>query len=244
MHWEYIFLDSIPSTNLWAKQHYQTFASQKITIVCAEEQTKGIGRCQRCWISPKGAGIYATFYFQLPKKTAHLSTLGLVLCYSLATVLIQEQFSPKIKWPNDVLLQGKKIAGILCETLFTEDHIDIFLGIGINISTPKKILKAIDQPATSLYEETHKTWDKNQILQSLAQEWSRNLELFQKKGFYPFHAPYENLLAYKGKTITCYDGQTNYTGIFHSVNSDGALNLLLPDHTMKTFLAGDISLEK
>lgn len=244
MEWENICLDSIDSTNAWAKKKYPQFDPKKITVITAEEQTQGLGRCQRCWLSPQGEGIYTTFYFQLPIHILHLSSLGHLLCYSLAQVLISENFSPKIKWPNDILLNEKKVAGVLCETLFSKDHIDIFLGIGINISTSQEVLDKIDQPATSLFLETHQIWDKNNILKNLEIQFMNNLEIFKKEGFYPFHAPYENLLAHKGETITCYDGQKKYTGILHSITCDGGLNLLLSDHTMKTFLAGDINFKQ
>src|SRR4051812_3291883 len=109
-----IHLDQIDSTNTYAKQHAQDFAPDKITCITAEEQTAGRGRFQRKWISPRGVNLYTTFYFRLPLSTLHLTSLCQVAAFSVSSLLLQSDLHPKIKWPNDVLLSGKKISGVLC----------------------------------------------------------------------------------------------------------------------------------
>ncbi len=122
-----IRLDLIDSTNTYAKEHAASFPKDRITCVTAEEQSAGRGRYKRKWVSPRGVNIYATFYFRLPAKTIHLGCLGHVIALSLAACLIQKGFKPKIKWPNDLLVSGKKISGVLCETQFVKDSVDVFL---------------------------------------------------------------------------------------------------------------------
>jgi BirA family biotin operon repressor/biotin-[acetyl-CoA-carboxylase] ligase len=239
-----IHLDSIDSTNTYAKQHSASFAPDRITCITAEEQTAGRGRFQRKWVSPRGVNLYATFYFRLPAHTLHLISMGQVMTYSFASLLLQAGLHPKIKWPNDVQLEGKKISGVLCETSFTRDFADLFLGIGVNVNLEEKIAKQIDQPATSLLIETGRSWDRQALLKALQKQFAANLEKFEKEGFFPFHSAFENLLAYKGQTVRCFDGKKEWVGICHSLTNDGQLNLYLPDKTIYTVLSGELNPER
>jgi len=222
-----INLETVDSTNEYAKRNYLSFAPHKITCITAEEQTAGHGRWQRKWISPKGGNIYATFYFQLPLQTPQLTTLAHVMAFSLSQVLIEKGLHPKIKWPNDVLLNGKKVSGVLCETVFEKTAVCVFLGIGINVNMPKDILAQIDQPATSLAEETGRLWNQREVLDRLKSQFTKDLALFQQKGFTPFQAQLNEMLAYKGEVVCYRDGKQTWSGICDSLSGDGGLNLLL-----------------
>ncbi len=149
-------------------------------------------------------------------------------------------FCPQVKWPNDILLNHKKVAGILCETVPFEDRIGIVLGIGINVNMSQELLDLIDQPATSLAQLSGQTWTLEQILEPIAKQFLIDLDLLKKQGFGPFRDEYEALLAFKGESITCNDGIQTLKGICHSINCDGRLNLLLPDGTMATLNAGEL----
>jgi len=235
-----IHLDTIDSTNTYAKKQGPSFAPEKITVITAEEQTAGRGRFQRNWISPRGVNLYATFYFHLPLNTLHLISLGQVMAYTFASLLLKEGLHPKIKWPNDILLNGKKLSGVLCETTFHQHYVEIYLGIGINVNMDLESAGPIDQPATSLKIETGRTWDKQALLKKLEKGFAADLQKFEKEGFTPFHSPFENLLAYKGQTVRCFDGKKIWTGICHSLTNEGQLNLYLPDKTIHTVLSGDV----
>ena len=236
-----IHLDSIDSTNTYAKKQASSFAPDRITCITAEEQTAGRGRFQRKWLSPRGVNLYATFYFRLPINTLHLISLGQVMTFSFASLLLAEGLHPKIKWPNDVQLNGKKVSGVLCETSFHRDFVDLFLGIGVNVNLSLETAQKIDQPATSLLIETGRHWDKQALLKKLEKRFVADLEKFEREGFTPFRNPFENLLAYKGETVRCFDGKKEWTGICHSLTNDGQLNLYLPDHTIHTVLSGDLT---
>lgn len=235
-----IRLDSIDSTNTYAKEHSVEFAKDSITCVSADEQTAGRGRFQRNWVSPKGVNIYATFYFTLPKRALHLISLSQIMAMSLATLLQQKGLKPEIKWPNDIRLSDKKLAGILSEMQFSKTTVECFLGIGINVNLEKSLLEKIDQPATSLKVETGKKWDKNQLLKELQVQFEKDLIRFKLDGFTPFHDEFEALLAMKGKQVHCFDGEKTWVGICHSITEEGQLNLLLEDGTIHTVLSGDI----
>ena len=235
-----IHLDTVDSTNTYAKQHASTFAPDQITCITAEEQTAGRGRHQKKWLSPPKVNLLATFYFHLPLNTLHLISIGQILAFSFATLLLKEQLHPKIKWPNDVQLNGKKVAGILCETVFHKTFAEIFLGIGININMERSDLAKIDQPASSLKVETGKAWDKQDLLKKLQAQFLEDLEKFKNQGFTPFHSPFENLLAYKGEKVRCFDGRREWEGICHSLTNDGQLNLFLPNKEIHTVYCGEI----
>jgi len=234
-----IHLSSVNSTNTYAKERYSHFPKNQISCITAEEQTAGRGRHQRAWVSPRGVNIYATFYFQLPPLFPHLTALAQLMCYSLATILMNEGLNPKIKWPNDIQLNGKKISGILCETIFHKKSVEIFLGIGINVNM--NTFEHIDQPATSLLHVTGKIWDRSELLKKLQKQFTKDLDHLKQEGFAPFEKLFNHLLAYKNKAITVFDGETKWTGICDSVSKEGGLNLLLPDKTIKTIFSGDVN---
>jgi BirA family biotin operon repressor/biotin-[acetyl-CoA-carboxylase] ligase len=235
-----IHLSVVDSTNLYAKNHCRAFPQNEITCVVAEEQTAGVGRYKRKWVSPKGVGLYVTFYLALPLQTMHLISLAQLMSLSFAKVLIKEGLQPEIKWPNDVRLSGKKVSGVLCETQFHPEHVDLFLGIGVNVNLDAETAANIDQPATSLLIETGKKWDKVALLKKLEAQFVEDLTRFKKEGFTPFYKQFDELLAFKGEEVRCFDGKKTWVGICHSLTPDGQLNLLLPDHTLHQVLSGDI----
>ncbi len=236
-----ISFDTIDSTQTWAKANSASFPKDHITCILADEQTQGRGRYDRKWISPKGQNLYITFYFCLPANTPQLSCLSHLIAISLANVLLELKLSPQIKWPNDLLLSHKKLAGVLCETSFQNKLVEIFLGIGINVNMSKELLATIDQPATSLFVETEKLWDRSHLLGLLQKEFSKTIKTFQKKGFAPFLPLFDSLLAYKKQKVRFFDGKNQYEGILDSIGEDGSLNLYFPKtNERKSFLSGDL----
>lgn len=174
-----IYLDIVDSTNTYAKIHGASFAPNEVTCIIAEEQTGGKGQFQKKWNSPPRVNLYVTFYFHLPNPTQNLSSLAILMAKSIKTVLDREGFHATLKWPNDVQVSGKKIGGALCETIFHPKHIEIILGFGLNINMEDRELAAIDQPATSLKNETNRTWDKKEILKKIQTQFLHDLEQFR-----------------------------------------------------------------
>lgn len=174
-----IFLDTIDSTQVYAKAHWKTFDPEGLTCITAEEQTAGRGQFQRSWISPRGAGLYVTFYFTLPARSLQLTSLAQRMAHTVADMM--KSLSPEIRWPNDVLIRGKKIAGALCDTVFEGDLVHCFLGVGINVNMRAESLQQIDQPATSLLLETGHPWDRKALLRQLQEAWERALMALRKQ---------------------------------------------------------------
>ncbi len=239
-----IHLTSTPSTNTYARDHVSEFDPGQITCIDADAQTAGRGRQERIWLSPAKQNIYATFYFRLKLPVPHLASIGQVMTLSLATVLAKHNLECTIKWPNDVQIGEKKMAGVLCETEFSSRWVDIFCGIGINVNMDRHELDKIDQPATSLLIETHRAWDRKALLDELQTRFAIDLVRFKKEGFAPFHDRFEQLLAYKGEVVRCSDGGREWVGICHSITSDGRLNICLPDKTVHAVSSGEVRVRR
>lgn len=215
-----LHFNTIDSTNTWSKENYKKFNPSRLTIVSADQQTAGVGRYKRQWVSPK-QNIYVTFTFFLEAGRS-VANIAQVLALSASKVLEMAGFNPLLKWPNDILLHKKKVSGILCETIMEEMQLVVCLGIGININMTESELHQINQPATSLYHETGRTFEINALLQLLQIQFKNDLELFLNKGFEPFLESYKAHLVHKKGDII--QGQ-NFAGAFERIADDGALIL-------------------
>lgn len=236
-----IRFDTIDSTHSWAKNNFSTLDLNGLTCITALEQTAGCGRHKRKWITaPPGLNIHATLCFTLPIKSPFVVNLAQLLSLSAVSVLEKCGFSPEIKWPNDIRVQGKKIAGILCETSILSDVIAVILSIGLNGNVGEAFLKKIDQPATSLAQLSGHPWNLDEILNNLLMQFLSDLETLLLRGFSPFRERYQHLLAFKGEKIRCFDGEKHIEGICQGILPDGRLELAL-DNGEKVFLfTGDV----
>jgi BirA family transcriptional regulator, biotin operon repressor / biotin---[acetyl-CoA-carboxylase] ligase len=232
---------SLDSTNNWAKQNAQQLDRNCLTLVTASEQTAGRGRFSRRWISPANQNIYATFCLFVEKHRIDIGNLPQVLAMSAAKTLKDLGFETKLKWPNDVLIQGKKIAGILSETTPLSDELCVILGIGINVNMPQEILDQIDLPAISLVALDGVQRDVEEVLGLLQKNFVEALDLFLEEGFHPFLLDYRDSMAYDvGDPIRFHDNRVVRKGVFLGINEDGSLKMILDTGEMKTFHAGEI----
>jgi BirA family biotin operon repressor/biotin-[acetyl-CoA-carboxylase] ligase len=239
-HVNYIHFISLDSTNTWAKNNAQMLDQGAITCITAQEQTSGRGRFFRRWLSPRGQNIYATFFFQIPKSASYAPNIGQVLSISCCSVLRDKGFSPQIKWPNDLLLEGKKVAGILCEMISMDSYFGVILGFGINVNMSQELLDTIDQPATSLANQSGKDWKLEEILEAIVKKFTTDLSSLERLGFPYFAQMYEDLLAFKGQLMSWSDGIRQIKGICHSISEDGKLNIIVPSGEMISLSSGEI----
>lgn len=231
----------IDSTNTWAKQNAHLLERDKITLVTADAQSAGRGRFKRQWVSPPGQNIYATFCFFIEKHRTDIGNLPQVLAIAVAHMLQELGFKPALKWPNDVLLSKKKVAGILCETITLSDLFCVALGVGLNINMPKEILDQIDRPATSLIVEDGKERSVEKMIALLQNHFLPLYARFIEEGFHPFLEEYKRWLVHRqGDIIRFDDNRTIWTGAFEKINNDGSLTLLMDDGTQKKFITGEI----
>lgn len=229
---DYIELPIIDSTNTWAKEHSAKLHPNPLICITVNEQTGGRGRYKRTWHSPPDTNLYATFCFYLPPTFTTAHNLAQVLSISAIRVLKKLGLKPKIKWPNDILLNGKKCGGMLCEL----SKPLAIIGIGLNINMPN--CDQIDQPATSLLIESAQEFSILAIRNQLAEQFLQDLTLYLKSGFQPFFDEYEQNLAYLGETITCTVSHEKLTGVFEKLLPDGRILLRLPDGSEKPLAEG------
>jgi BirA family transcriptional regulator, biotin operon repressor / biotin---[acetyl-CoA-carboxylase] ligase len=182
----YLHFDTLDSTNTWTKNNAHALDPHQITCVTAAMQTAGIGRFKKPWVSPKGENIYATLYFTLPKASSVLPHLALLLSFSCAKMLRAKGFHPEIKAPNDLLIEKKKVAGILCEVIDLNGVWGVILGIGLNVNMSQEHLDAIDQPATSLLQISGRAWDFDELLPPLIEQFFEDLAHVEKVGWEAF----------------------------------------------------------
>lgn len=236
-----IHFDIINSTNTWAKQNAHLFPRDQMTIITADAQTAGRGRFNRHWVSPPGKNIYATFCFFLEKHRRDIGNVPQILAMSTAKMLEKKDFNPELKWPNDVLISQRKVAGILTETTPFSDQICMIVGIGLNVNMPLEVLKGIDRPATSLFVESGQEYNVGKVLQALQEQFVKDLMLFIEEGFHPFLEEYRRRLPIdSNKLIRFHDNRVVWEGYIAAINNDGSLSLSLADNTVKTFIAGEI----
>lgn len=231
--------DIIDSTNTWAKQNAHLLPRDKVTLVTAEGQTAGRGRFKRNWESPPGQNIYASFCFFVDKQRNDLGYIPQILALSAIQVLEKLGFRPELKWPNDVLLGKKKVAGILTETTPLSDQVCIIVGIGLNVNMSEEYLQKIDRPATSLVMERGHAYDIEDLLHQLRNRFLEGLALFMEEGFIPFFDTYRSYITFN-ETIRFHDNVSVWEGTLHSIDADGLLVMRLPDGKLKTFITGEI----
>lgn len=237
---KHIHFEQIDSTNTWAKRHPEEWDPNGVTLITASEQSAGRGRFNRQWVSPSDLNIYATFSFWLSMERTDIGHIPQILALSAAQVLESEGFFPTIKWPNDLLLNGKKVGGILCETILEHGKRGIVCGIGLNVNMPLEILNQIDRPATSLLVEGGKIYEVKLISKLLQDDFVIKLNAFIHQGFSSFFPLLQKKSVLKrGERVRFHDNQTLLEAQFEQLYPDGSVELRLSDGTLKIFHAGE-----
>lgn len=210
------------------------------TIVVADEQTAGRGRLQRQWLSPPGSGIALSII--LRPSLAHLRRLTMVA--SLAAVhAIQEVtgLEARIKWPNDVLLRGRKVCGILIDSDLQGEKVEAaIIGLGLNVNLEPASFPEIADTATSLSAELGREVSRLEVLRSL---------LVQVEKYYKallsgesLHKEWKGRLDTLGKWVRVLASGHTEEGEASSVDADGSLILRRADGTLVTIISGDVTL--
>ncbi len=154
--------------------HLESFSKEALTVVTAEEQTSGRGTKGRSWLSPKGENLYMSLCF-FAEKDVELHTLTRHLAESTAQFIKGMGLEAHIKWPNDLMIGGKKVAGILTETRPLDPLLGIVIGLGLNVNMSSSALADVDQPATSLREESGRMYDIDSISKNLIRSFEEAL---------------------------------------------------------------------
>lgn len=241
-----IILDEVDSTN-----HYLLSISKQNfdkNIACfAEKQTQGKGRQGRTWISPFGANIYHSFLCHFEKDPAEIVGLSLAIGIAVTNALKRYGISAGIalKWPNDVLYQGKKLAGILLETI-AENHgqCSVVIGVGINTHLTLQQAKKINQPWTCIADITKEKIKRNALAGILLDELVTTIIAFKKNGLSRFVSEWKKLDYLMGKTVVIRHSRHSIQGIMQDITPRGELILLTENNKQQRFLSGEVSLRE
>jgi BirA family transcriptional regulator, biotin operon repressor / biotin---[acetyl-CoA-carboxylase] ligase len=232
-----------PSTNTLLL-HRAAAGAVTGTVIAAEWQSAGRGRRGRAWHGGLGGALAFSMLWRFAQGAGVLSGLSLVVGVALARGLNAiTGLSAGLKWPNDVVVDGKKLGGILIEV--SGDVLGpsaAVIGIGLNVRLSQSLRLAIDQPVTDIESLVGKRIDRNVLLARLLLELDSAITSFARHGFAPFHAEWERLHAHQGRRVTLLlpDGRSE-RGTVRGVAEDGAL-LLEARGDLKRFHSGDISL--
>ena len=240
------YFDSVESTQKIAhKLAYENAVEG--TVVIAEEQTAGRGRMDRKWHSPKYSGIWMTVILRpklpIPKapQLTLIAAVGVVQAIEEVTGL-----HPEIKWPNDLLINGKKVTGILTEMQAESDRINsILIGIGINVNAKKEDFPIeIEHIASSLAIETGQMVDRENLIRIILEKLEKLYSLYLDKGFFPIKLMWESYAVSIGKYITARTLTGEIKGKAIGITEDGVLLIEDAGGNIHNIYSADIQIDE
>lgn len=233
-------LPVIDSTNQYLLDRLGELRSGDACV--AEYQQAGRGRRGRKWFSPFGANLYLSMYWRLEQGPAAAIGLSLVIGIVMAEVLQRLGANDvRVKWPNDLYLQDRKLAGILVElTGKTGDAAQIVIGVGLNLTMRRVASDVVNQGWTNLQEAGIRI-DRNTLTVHLINELRDALSLFEQEGLAPYLSRWEKLDNFINRPVKLIIGDKEIFGISRGIDTQGAL-LLEQDGVIKPWVGGEISL--
>jgi BirA family biotin operon repressor/biotin-[acetyl-CoA-carboxylase] ligase len=217
------------------------------TLVICETQTKGKGRLGRQWESPRG-GIFMSLILKPDIDPVKLPPLSLVAGYATAKALARIGLSAKVKWPNDVLVHGRKLSGILCEVSARQDKVEyVIVGIGINAKlSTGQMPPQVRERSTSVLEQIGKAVDRSFLIAAVLNEFEPCYLKFLESGIESLIPEFQASMAYVGDPVmiqnTSLGSDAVHHGILQGLDSHGKLLIRTSTGEVKAFAAGDLSL--
>ena len=239
---EVLYFDETDSTNTEAKKAAENGAPHG-TLTVAERQTGGKGRRGRTWDSPGGTGIFMSLVLRPDMAPVHASMLTLVAALAAARGIEQcAQVKPLIKWPNDIVINGRKVCGILTEMSAGPDCINyVVTGIGINVNM-EQFPEEIRQVAASIYTESGKKIRRSVLISAVMEAFEEYYGVFMKTAdMSGLLEEYNGKLANCGRTVRVLDPAGEYSGTAQGINSLGELLVETEDKAVKTVISGEVS---
>lgn len=236
------FHEQVKSTQDVAREMAEDGAREG-TLVIAEEQLGGRGRMGRSWVSPQGKGLWMSMVLRpnVPIHCAPQLTLltAVALCRSLKRMT---ELPIGIKWPNDLLVNGKKISGILLESAAEDERLKyIIAGVGLSVNLsegdyPEELL----EKATSLRIQAGRTFSRKVILDDFLLEWETLYDLFLQEGFSPISILWESLSVSLGKRARFVTPQGDLNGIPVGLEESGAIRVQRDDGTFTSIFSAEM----
>ncbi|MDQ4123950.1 MAG: biotin--[acetyl-CoA-carboxylase] ligase [Acidobacteriota bacterium] len=241
MQFTILRFDSLPSTNDEAAREARLGANEGLCIV-ARQQTAGRGRRQRSWHSPPDAGLYFSLILRPKFEMKKLPLITLAAAVSITDAVSEAcDLQTDIKWANDVFAVGKKLSGVLAETVETEKGFAVVLGIGINLKK-EAIAPELSDTATSIEHETEKAPDVEKLLAALTKNLEKNYQiLHQTNGSEQIIELWTRRSSYAfGKMVRVTLENETFEGETCGLELSGALRVRAENGLIKTVHAGDV----
>jgi len=230
----------IDSTNQYLLDRMATLQSGDACV--AEYQLAGRGRRGRQWFSPFGSNLYLSMYWRL--EQGPLAAMGLSLVIGIVTAEVLQALGAsdvRVKWPNDLYLHDRKLAGILVElTGKAGDAANIVIGTGINLAMRSPDASVVNQAWINL-QEAGVTVDRNALAASLVNKTRESLQLFEREGLAPFIERWSRLDNFMDRPVKLLIGDREIAGIARGIDQQGGL-ILEQDGVRKSWVGGEISL--
>ena len=208
-------------------------------VVCADSQLKGRGRMGRRWASPKGSGVYLSVILRPSLHPSDASRLTLLAAVAVCDAVKEVcGFCPSIKWPNDLLVGSRKLAGILTELNAEADRIRfVIIGIGVNVNTP---LSFLPKHSTSLRHETGREVARVNFLQELLRQMERWYGILRKDGFYPIAEAWKQRSSTLGRRVRIVDVSGVVEGVAVNLDECGGLLVRSDSGVLVKKMSGDV----
>lgn len=236
------YFPEIDSTNNCARDLAEK-GGMEGEVVIAESQTRGKGRLGRIWVSPAGRNLYLSVILRPKLSPLHAPQITLMSAVALAeTVQTFISFPPEIKWPNDILVGGKKVAGILTESSCTAERLFfVILGIGVNVNFPREEMpESIRDTATSLMALSGAPVDRTALALQLIRSLNRCYGDLEERGFPPMAERWSGFFRLQGKRVKVEMMDQAVQGKAIGIDGDGALLLEDDAGTRQRIIAGDV----
>lgn len=237
-----VFLDEVDSTNNEVRRQAELGAVHG-TLVVAEQQSSGKGRRGRSWESPKGSGIWLSLLLR-PQFEPQLASMLTLVAAMAADEAIRNitGIETGIKWPNDIVAQGKKLCGILTEMSTEVDMIQyVVVGIGINANMTE-FPEEIRETAASLKLISGQAVHRAALVAELMNCWEHYYEIFlDTLDLSGIKEEYNRRLVNTGREVRVLAPKGDYTGISHGINDMGELLVELPDGEIREVMSGEVS---
>ncbi|MDO5344718.1 MAG: biotin--[acetyl-CoA-carboxylase] ligase [Lachnospiraceae bacterium] len=236
------YFEEITSTNQYAKRIGEEGAPEG-TLVVADEQTQGKGRSGRSWTMPRGTAIAMTLLIRPKLPPSRISMVTLVMGLAVARACRKLYGLPAgIKWPNDVVIHGKKLCGILTELSAEMTYVNyVVIGIGINVNV-KQFPEEIQEKATSLFLELGRETGRAELIASCMEYFEGYYEKFIQTGDLSLLMDeYNELLLNRDQKVRVLEPGQEYTGTAQGINQVGELLVVKEDGTRTVVYAGEVS---
>ncbi|MDR3071723.1 MAG: biotin--[acetyl-CoA-carboxylase] ligase [Endomicrobium sp.] len=234
------YYNELPSTQTTVKTLAVNGFKEGVVVV-AEKQTNGYGRIKRAWSSNSG-GLWFSILLNPSMRLDEVSKMALLISIAFDMTLKQYNVISEIKWPNDILINGKKLAGIIIEMSAEQNKINwVVAGVGININN--KLPKKLEGIAVSLKNVLGQSVDRSKFLVKFLTIFDDVYVNFQVNGFRQFVEEYNNKMAYKGEHVSIDDGYSIITGINLGVDDSGRL-IIDTGQKLEKIISGTLRVKK